>query len=206
MLTTDQFARSIRACSPEPLDSQTVAALDIHYRSLLRWNERTSLVGPGTIDQAVDVHYGESLAALPLLADSDGKTLVDVGTGAGFPGFVLAAARRGLRCVLVEARERKWSFLKAVANESGVSVECLLGTVDRSLPKGFPARVDYVTLRALKLSAQAWQAILGCLAPEGRVLIWAGQEEPEVPKTLRGRRTLELAGTRSKRIIEFATS
>ena len=205
-LSLDEFERGIRERTPEPLAPQTMAALGVHYRSLLRWNERTSLVGPGTIEQAVDVHYGESLAGLPLLVDSDGKTLVDVGSGAGFPGFVLAAARPRLRCVLAEARERKWSFLKAVATESGVSVECLLGTVDRSLPEGFPARVDYVTLRALKLSAPGWQAILGRLAPEGRVLIWAGQEEPEVPKTLRTRRVLELVGTRSKRILELVNN
>ena len=64
-----------------------------HYRFLLRWNRQTSLVGPGTIDEAVETHYGESLAALPLLGDAEGKTIVDIGSGAGFPGFVLAAAR-----------------------------------------------------------------------------------------------------------------
>jgi 16S rRNA (guanine527-N7)-methyltransferase len=205
VLTSAEFERAIRSQAPEALTASAVRALEIHYRSLLRWNERTSLVGPGTIEDALDVHYGEALAALPLLGDSDGKTLVDVGSGGGFPGFVLAAARPGLRCVLVEARERKWSFLKAVALESGIGVQCLLGTVDRTLPKGFPTRVDYVTIRALKLSAPAWQAILGRLARDGRILTWAGQEEPEVPPSFRAVRTLDLPGTRAKRIIEYAT-
>jgi 16S rRNA (guanine527-N7)-methyltransferase len=205
-LTLDQFDRRLQAAAPEPLSERTVAALHTHYRSLLRWNRQTSLVGPGTLEMAVEVHYGESLAALPLLGDLEGETLVDIGTGAGFPGFVLAAARPAAVVFLVEARERKWSFLKAITSESSVAAECLLGAVDRSLPKGFPARVDYVTLRALKLSTGAWQAILSRLAGAGRILIWAGAEAPVVPSSLRLARSLDLPRTRSKRILEMVRS
>ena len=205
-LPLDEFQRRIQARSPEPLGPGTVAALHTHYRLLLRWNERTSLVGPGTIADAPEVHYGESLAALSLLGDLGDKTVVDIGSGAGFPGFVIAAARPAAHVALVEARERKWSFLKTVATESGVAAECVLGTVDRSLPEGFPGRVHYATLRALKLSARAWQALLANLAPEGRVLIWAGLEPPEIPPALSLSRILELPQTRSKRILELVRS
>jgi 16S rRNA (guanine527-N7)-methyltransferase len=164
------------------------------------------LVGPGTIDDAVETHYGESLGALPLIDVSAGKTLVDIGSGAGFPGFVLAAARPGMRAVLLEARERKWSFLKAIALETAVSIECVMGTLDRSLPKGFPPRVDYVTLRALKLSPRAWQTLLHSLTEKARVLIWAGREEPPLPAALRITRSLSLPGSHSKRILELESS
>ena len=205
-LPLDEFERRIQARSPEPLGAGTVAALHLHYRLLLRWNEQTSLVGPGTIDEAAEIHYGESLAGLPLLGDMAGRTVVDIGSGAGFPGFVLAAARPAAHVALVEARERKWSFLKAVASESGLAVDCVLGTVDRSLPKGFPGRIDYVTLRALKLSARAWQSVLSSLAPNGRVLIWAGLEPPGFPPALCISRTVEIPQTRSKRILELVRS
>ncbi len=205
-LTPAEFEERLAACSPEPLTAATTAALLTHYRLLLRWNRQTSLVGPGTIDGAVETHYGESLAALPLLRDAEGKTIVDIGSGAGFPGFVLAAARPGARLVLVEARERKWSFLKAVALETALSIECVLGTLDRSLPKGFPPRVDCVTLRALKLSPRAWQTLSHTLVEGSRVLIWAGREEPPIPPTLRIRRSLALPGSHSKRIVELESS
>jgi 16S rRNA (guanine527-N7)-methyltransferase len=161
------------------------------------------LVGSGTLDDAVETHYGESLAALPLLGDACGKTIVDIGSGAGFPGFVLAAARREAHFVLVEARERKWSFLKVVAAATGVPFESVLGTLERSLPLGFPPRVDYVTLRALKLSPHAWQTLSHTLAENARVLIWAGREEPQLPPTLRVARTLPLPSSRWKRILEL---
>jgi 16S rRNA (guanine527-N7)-methyltransferase len=202
-LTAAEFSRLVRAASPEALSDRIVAALDSHYRLLLRWNRQTSLVGPGSLEDAVEAHYGESLAALPLIGDAIGKTIVDVGSGAGFPGLVLAVARPAARTVLVEARERKWSFLKAVALELGMPIECVLGTVDRSLPKTFPPRVDYVTLRALKLSSHAWQRLLSTLAEDGRVLIWAGRDEPPVPPTLSVRRELPLPKARWKRILEL---
>jgi 16S rRNA (guanine527-N7)-methyltransferase len=202
-LTTAEFSRLVLAASPEPLSECTIAALETHYRLLLRWSRQSSLVGPGTLDDAVEAHYGESLAALPLIGDANGKTIVDIGSGAGFPGFVIAAARPAARVVLVEARERKWSFLKAVAREVGLPIECVLGTVERSLPEGFPSRVDYVTLRALKLSPHAWQSLLRTLTEHARVLIWAGREEPPVPPALRVRRESPLPKSRWKRILEL---
>ena len=196
-----EFEERLQSQSPEPLDASVLAALHAHYRLLVRWNERTSLIGPGTLDVAVDVHYGESLAALPLIPHAGPRTLVDIGSGAGFPGFVLAVARPNLRGVLVEARERKWSFLKAIAAETGIAVECLLGTVDRSLPKGFPGRVDYVSLRALTLPPRAWQALSPSLAERARALIWAGREDPQLPAGSRITRSVAVPGSRWKRIL-----
>jgi 16S rRNA (guanine527-N7)-methyltransferase len=198
-----EFSDRIQACSAELLSTASVESLYAHYRLLLRWSDRVSLVGPGTLDDAIEVHYGESLAALPILRSAAKGTLVDVGSGAGFPGFVLAAARPDLAVTLVESRERKWSFLKASALESGVDVECLLGTVDRSLPAGFPARVEWVTLRALKLPARAWQTIASRLSNDGRVLVWAGREDPAIPEVLRIRSSVPLPGSRWKRILEL---
>jgi 16S rRNA (guanine527-N7)-methyltransferase len=200
-LNLEGFSARVQACSPEVLSHGCVEALYAHYRQLLRWNERISLVGPGTLEGAVELHYGESLAALPLLPPVSGRVQVDVGSGAGFPGFVLAAARPEARTFLVEARERKWSFLKAAILESRIDAECLLGTVDRSLPTGFPARIDCLTLRALKLATRAWESLLPRIAEGGRVLVWAGREDPALPAQLRARREVPLAGSRWKRIL-----
>jgi 16S rRNA (guanine527-N7)-methyltransferase len=202
-LSASEFSDRIQAASPEPLSPACVEALRGHYRLLLRWNERISLVGPGTLEGAIEVHYGESLAALPLLPSTAEATLVDVGTGAGFPGFVLAVARPNLRVTLIESRERKWSFLKAAAAETGISVDCVLGTVDRSLPPGLPKRLDFVTLRALKLPGRAWQALASHLSDPGRVLVWAGREDPEVPPQVRTLRQVALPGSQWKRILEL---
>lgn len=201
--TLSEFSDRLQAASPEALSSACVAALHAHYRLLIRWNERVSLVGPGTLETAVETHYGEALCALPLLRPPAASSLVDVGSGAGFPGFVLAAARPSLRVTLVEARERKWSFLKAATLEAGISADCVLGTVDRVAPAGFPERMDRLTMRALKLPARAWQTLMSRLAEDGRVLLWAGREEPAIPAALRVRCSTALPGSLSKRILEL---
>ena len=94
---------SLKPSPPAPrsrLDARAEAALYAHYQELSRWNQRLSLIGPGTAGEIVARHYGEALAALPLVPSS-AQWGLDIGSGAGFPGLVLAAARPGLKMTLV---------------------------------------------------------------------------------------------------------
>src|SRR3954454_20307279 len=118
------FADALLRLSPESLDERAIDALHAHYKELALWNRRMSLIGPGTANQILARHYGESLAALPLLP-ADARRGLDLGSGAGFPGVVLAAARPGLEMTLVEARERKWAFLSAAARKAALPCRCL---------------------------------------------------------------------------------
>src|SRR5712691_10434932 len=86
------FVVAVRDLAPEPLSDGAAAALFAHYEELRRWSPRLALVGPGAVDEVLARHFGESLAALPFLPEPQGA-LVDVGSGAGSPGLVLAAAR-----------------------------------------------------------------------------------------------------------------
>src|SRR3954452_3726764 len=105
-LSPEDFAATLAPLSPEPLGEPAVAALFSYYQELARWNEKLSLIGPGTAGEILARHFGESLAALPFLSAAPLVGL-DLGSGAGFPGLVLAAARPALTMTLVEARERK---------------------------------------------------------------------------------------------------
>lgn len=182
-LSREEIAASLRPIVGGQLPSETIEKLHAHYQELRRWNPRLSLIGPGTVAEVLTRHYGESLAALPWLpADAPG-TLADLGSGAGFPGWILAAARPDWEVVLVEARERKWAFLQAASRRARLSLRCLNARVGPHVPEGFPSRVDVLTLRALKLPADAWGPLLARLRETGRVLWWAG-EEPEIPEGL----------------------
>ena len=113
-LREEPFVRRLRAVVPVPLEGVAEAALYVHYLELRRFNRTTSLVGPGTAGSVVERHYGESLAALPWVQTAGGR-LLDVGSGAGFPGFVLAAACPRLSVCLVESKSRKATFLRHVS-------------------------------------------------------------------------------------------
>ena len=171
----------------------------------------TSLIGPGTVDDAVEVHYGESLAACP-----DGESLAvlpliptpvsDAGRhrlGRRFPRLrPRGGASRSTRVVLVEARERKWSFLKTVALGDRGPGRVRPRHRRPLSTEGVPARVDYATLRALKLSPRAWQALLRRAWRRGRVLIWAGRRSPRFRRRSASRGASRSPETHSKRILE----
>ncbi|HEX9943989.1 MAG TPA: RsmG family class I SAM-dependent methyltransferase [Thermoanaerobaculia bacterium] len=186
--------------SPEPLDDRALDTLYAHYEELRRWNRRLNLIGPGTAGEILDRHYGESLAALPLLP-SKLKQGLDLGSGAGFPGLVLAAARPALAMTLAEARERKWAFLSAAARRASLPCRCLNVRVQAPLPAGLPESIDVITSRALRLDAETWRALADRLAPDGRVLLWAGERDPDLPRELASCGGVLLAGSERRRIL-----
>jgi 16S rRNA (guanine527-N7)-methyltransferase len=154
------------------------------------------------LNEVLERHYGESLAALPLIPE-DVRTGLDIGSGAGFPGLVLAAARPGLEMTLVEAREKKWAFLSAAARKASLPCRCLNVRVAVPLPAGLPASLDLVTARALKLDSDVLGALAERLSPEGRVLLWLGEEDPALPAALAPGRSVKIPGSERRRILEL---
>jgi 16S rRNA (guanine(527)-N(7))-methyltransferase RsmG len=201
-IVLSDFSQALAACSPEGLDGRAEAALYAHYQELSRWNQRLSLVGPGTAGEIVERHYGEALAALPFVPGS-ARWGLDIGSGAGFPGLVLAAARPELKMALAEARERKWAFLTAAARRASLPCRCLNVRVDAPLPAGLPERLDVVTARALKLGPEVLAALAERLGADGRILLWVGEEDPELPPGLWPSGSIKLAGSRMRRILQL---
>lgn len=199
----DAFFGHLRSLSPLPLSEAVLEALYLYYQELARWAPRLALVGPGTVDRFLERHFGESLAALPLLEDLRCGELLDIGSGAGFPGIVLAACRPELRVTLVEARQRKWAFLQAAARRASLPCQCLNARVESPLPTGVASRIDVVTVRALRLPTAVLELLAGRLGKGGRMLFWVGREDPDLPPGLSIRQSLALAGSERRRLVEL---
>ena len=186
-------------------DPELLPTLWAHLQELRRWNPRLSLVGPGSTSDPVAFlrrHYGESLAALPWL-DPGAATLVDLGSGGGFPGWVLAAARRDLRVTLVEPNGRKRAFLGAAARRAALPVRTLDARVSAALPEGFPDLIDILTVRALKVDNATFGALQRHLSPRAQVLLWAVEEPMPPAGFLPTRCSRALAGSDRRRIFEW---
>lgn len=114
------------------------------YEALLRkWQPKINLVGPATLADAWTRHFLDSTQLFPLLGEGV-RTLVDLGSGAGFPGLVLAVL--GVPDVhLVESDTRKAAFLREAARETGTAVTVHAKRIDAVT--GVAA--DVVTARAL---------------------------------------------------------
>ncbi len=91
--------------------------LDLYEALLRKWQAKINLVSKNTLDDAWERHFLDS-AQLEALLPENAKTLVDFGSGAGFPGLVLAVLRTDIEVHLVESDERKCAFLRNVSRET----------------------------------------------------------------------------------------
>ncbi len=110
------FAELIaRACAPG-LSPGQVEVLQAHYELLVRWNRSLNLTSVTNLEGAVERHYCESLFVGQVLEPSP-LTIVDIGSGAGFPGFPLAVLRPDCSVTLIESHQRKAVFLKEASRK-----------------------------------------------------------------------------------------
>lgn len=99
--------------------------LHLYLATLQTWNRRVNLMGEDESDLLIERHFLDSMTALPLLdpwtAGWLNPTLIDVGSGAGFPGLVLQMARPAWRVTLLEAHRKRAHFLRHLCYELGLS-------------------------------------------------------------------------------------
>jgi 16S rRNA (guanine527-N7)-methyltransferase len=204
-LSRAEFERQLSASQAPLLGPESLDQLFLHYSELRKWNRRLSLVGPGTSGAPVARHYGESLQASGFIGPKD-RVVVDYGSGAGFPGWVLAAAHPQLDVTLVEANGKKWSFLELVSHKAALPCRCLNARVSAVIPEGFPLQVDLILVRAVRLGEREVSAVTSRLAATGRFLVWAGEEVPLVMDGLSIVREMPIVGSERRRILEIARS
>ncbi len=162
--------------------------IERYLDELRKWGARTNLVG-STQNDALRRHVEDSLAAARHLPHD--AQVVDLGSGAGFPGLPLLIARPDLKLTLVESRERRVHFLRQVVRV--LELDCV---VQRCRIEDAPAGgFAYALLRAVAPVQKALSLAAPWVKPGGEVWIWT-REEPaaagsafvgEIPLGDRGR-------------------
>lgn len=155
---------------------------------LATWGIERGLVGPKEGDRIWDRHIANCIPITTLL--SEGSSLLDIGSGAGLPGIVIALARPDVKITLLEPLQRRIDFLEEVVGELGIEV-----TVKRGRAESFKGGFNYVTARAVaplpKLATVSWHLVMGggsllAMKGEGAVaeLEAAKLEAPKIFKKL----------------------
>jgi 16S rRNA (guanine527-N7)-methyltransferase len=126
-----------------------------HYLDLLlKWNARTNLTAIRNPEEIVRRHFGESLFAAQQL-DPNATTLLDFGSGAGFPGLPIALLRPEIQVTLAESQNKKATFLREVTRTLNLPTEIWAARAE-TMPE---ARLFHtVTLRAVDNMAAAVEA------------------------------------------------
>ena len=109
-----------------PHHADLAEKLDIYLRLLQEWNARMDLTATLEEDEMADRHFIDSLAVLRTDRFFAGASLIDVGTGAGFPGMVLAMARPDLSVTLTDAQQKRLNFLEALQEAAEIRNVTLL--------------------------------------------------------------------------------
>ena len=178
-----------------PASDAVVEALHAHYQELRRWAARVALVGSGEAEAIVERHYAESLRALPLIEEA--SAVIDLGSGAGFPGWVLAAARPDSNFWLFESRARKVAFLRAATAKAKLSSRIVDARVSRRHPVTetvAAATIDLVTVRGVKIDSDIWAGLEPGLVSGARILRWQGATPVDPWPSASAGRTIELGG------------
>ena len=148
------------------LDAATIARLE-RFEGLLREQAvPLGMVSASDAERLRERHIVDSLRAVPHLPSAG--SVCDLGSGAGFPGLVLAIARPDLRFVLVEVRRNRAAFLARASDDLGNV------TVHARRLETFREDVDACTARAFGPPRKSWEAAARVLVPQGRLLYWAG--------------------------------
>ena len=175
---------------------ETMFRISEYLRALGDWRERINLIGPGEGRRVWRRHVLDSLQLLENISASD-KSLADLGSGAGFPGLVLACAlaeREGATVALIEKSVRKSQFLEAAIREVGLPARVLNQRLE---VEGEAERFDLVTARALAPLPRLLGYAHDWLKPSGKALLMKGRDAAAEVAEARETWTFEMSATPS---------
>ena len=158
------------------LTPEQAEKLDTYARLLVEWNEKMNLTA---ITDGVGIaakHFADSLSAYPHLPKT-AFSLVDVGTGAGFPGVPLALVRSDCKLTLLDSLQKRLTFLDALCRELGIPVTLIHARAEEAgqnpaWREGF----DVVTARAVAAMPVLCEYCLPLVKPGGRFIAMKGPD------------------------------
>ena len=188
------------------LSARQISQLATHFSLLLRWNQKINLTSLRRPEEIATRHFEESLFLTKLVklesgllsgASAQEGLLVDVGSGAGFPGLPIKIACPSLAVVLLEPNKKKSAFLKEVVRHCGlegveVCAERLEEVTSEPRPSGsggqgrLVGKASLVTLRAVKPQRELLSNLARLLAPGGQVALFLGTNDATAVATTPG--------------------
>ena len=195
-MTEQELSARLSECGI-PHDTDLPGKLLRYHAMLMDWNTRMDLTAVTEEAEMIDKHYVDSLIALsvPGLIPRTG-TLIDVGTGAGFPGLPLALACPELRVTLMDAQKKRLNFLQAVIDDLQVRNVTLVHARAEDGAQ-FPQhreKYDVAVARAVASLSVLSEYLLPFVRVGGKAVCWKGPALTD--EMQQGRRAAHLLGGR----------
>lgn len=169
-------------CAGLELSDVRVAQLSTYLDLLLKWNSKMNLTAVREPEQIVRRHFGESLFAARLIGSACGaaNSLIDVGSGAGFPGIPIKILIPHLQLTLIESQQKKATFLREVVRTLNLPD----AEIANARAEEVALRADVVTLRAVESFEQVLPVAGNLVAPCGSLVLLIGAPQAKRAESL----------------------
>jgi 16S rRNA (guanine527-N7)-methyltransferase len=143
---------------------------------LVHWNQRLNLTGLKSLSEIIRKLFLDSLTPVPFLPE--GVAIMDLGSGAGFPGLPIKIAQPAQRMILMESSSKKVSFLKEVVRRLNFDQVLIFQTyLGKGSPPFFPPYpLDFIVTRAVGKTEELVRIATACLPPGGRLVLMKGKQ------------------------------
>lgn len=180
-----RIAELLRPFLAAPLSETELKQISIYIDMLVRWNQKLNLTAVRDPEQIVTRHFGESIfAAQTLFGPSPGapdSQLIDVGSGAGFPGIPMKLCFPALGLKLIESNQKKATFLREIIRHLGLTnIDVFAGRAEAVQA----STADVVTLRAVERFEDVLPVAAKLLNPQGRLALLVGETQIPTAATL----------------------
>lgn len=172
------------------------------YKELLKeWNKKMNLTAIEDDRDIMVKHFVDSISIIPFLKDC--KSLIDIGTGAGFPGMPVKIVRGNVDVVLLDSLEKRINFLNTVINELGLSgIKALHGRAeDFGRETGYREQFDVAVARAVANLPVLLEYCLPFVKVSGYFIAMKGSSIEEVDNS---KKALNILGAEIEEVKQFS--
>ena len=132
------------------LDEKALERFDIYAKLLVEWNEKINLTAITEPEEIVIKHFLDCLTVFSKVEIKEGAKIIDVGTGAGFPGLVMLIARPDLKMTLMDSLNKRLNVIKDILDKLELSADVVhLRAEDGGQNKAYREKYDFSTARAV---------------------------------------------------------
>ncbi len=180
---TDSFIKNLETIGV-PFDSIQVEKFIKYYELLIKWNENINLTAIVDFDEVILKHFTDSLFLLKYYDIPKGAKVIDVGTGAGFPGIPLKIMRPDLEVLLLDSLNKRITFLKEVVSELDLlNVACVHGRAEELGSNcTFREQFDLCVSRAVASLSVLCEYCLPFVKPDGLFISYKSSDIEEEKK------------------------
>jgi 16S rRNA (guanine527-N7)-methyltransferase len=185
------------------LTDSAVSAIRTYIGLLLKWNAKLNLTAIRDPEEIITRHFGESLfAARQLFPTGDSReSVIDLGSGAGFPGLPIKLWSPDIDLTLVESNHRKATFLREVIR--ALDLRSVVVLTQRA--ESVSLRTDLVTFRAVERFERILPVAFGLVKPGGRIALLIGEAQVESAKSMlpgiAWKNSIQIPSSKSRRLL-----